>query len=222
MIKYYASPTTSISEVNDSPTIILHTLAGCNLYCYKCFNYEKLVLNAHIQPNKTISELKEMLQLFNGLYEYAVLSGGETFIYPIKDILEDSISIKDATKAKLIIYTNGTYPEKIKQALESDIIDGIHLDWKLPFQIMDAENDDDIAKLILGKTIHQQDIDNFILSLEYTIRYDKGYNQIRSVRYPAIPKDILGIDNVEYIRHLNTKYSKHVPYKINQFLDPDA
>lgn len=222
MIKYYASPTTSISEVNDSPTIILHTLAGCNLHCYKCFNYEKLVLNAHVQPSKTVSELKEMLQLFNGLYEYAVLSGGETFIYPIEDILKDSISIKDATKAKVIIYTNGTYPEKIKQALESNIVDGIHLDWKLPFQIVDAKNDEEIAKLILGKTIHQQDIDNFILSLEYTIKYDKGHNQIRSVRYPVIPKDILEIDNVEYIRHLNAKHSKHVPYKINQFLDSDA
>ena len=57
-----------------------------------------------------------------------------------------------------------------------------------------------------------------LLSLQYTVKFDKGLNQIRSVKYPFLDNDVFE-DNKKYIEELNIKYKKNVPYKINEYIE---
>lgn len=216
MIKYYDKFITSIGEINNSPTLLIHSLCGCNLKCCDCFNYEELVIKKH-DNFYNINDIIYHLKLNAYLYDYIILSGGEFLINDLNDIIKDIKQIKKITSSPIIIYTNGTFPLKIKKLLKSNIIDGIHTDMKLPFQYLQYNTDKEIILKTLGINISQKIINNILLSLEYTIQFDKGLNQVRSVKYPFLDKSVFE-DNKLYIQELNLKYKKNVPYKVNEFI----
>jgi hypothetical protein len=62
--------------------------------------------------------------------------------------------------------------------------------------------------------------DKLLDALEFTIAYDKGYNRIRSVRYPFISESAFE-ENFRYIYELNRRYGKNVPYDVNPFIYTD-
>jgi len=216
MIKYYDKFTTSISEINNSPTLIIHSLCGCNLKCYNCINYEELIIKKH-KNYYNINQVIELLKLNAYLYEYIVISGGEYLINDIEEILFDIKQIKNIINSPLIIYTNGTFPLKIQKILQCNIVDGIHTDMKLPYQYLKHDIDKDIIFKTLGVNISRKIIKNMLLSLQYTVQFDKGLNQIRSVKYPFLDNNVFE-DNKKYIEELNVKYKKNVPYKINKYI----
>lgn len=217
MIKYYNKFTTSISEINNSPTLIIHSLCGCNLKCYNCINYDELIIKKH-KNYHNINQVIELLKLNAFLYEYIVISGGEYLINDVEEILSDIKQIKYIIKSPLIIYTNGTFPLKIQKILQWNIVDGIHTDMKLPYQYLKHEIDKNIIFKTLGVNISRKIINNMLLSLQYTVKFDKGLNQIRSVKYPFLDNDVFE-DNKKYIEELNIKYKKNVPYKINEYIE---
>jgi len=216
VIKYYNKFITSISEINNSPTLLIHSLCGCNLKCYNCINYDELIIKKH---NKTydINEIVKLLKLNYFLYDYIVISGGEYLINNIVDISHDMQQIKNTANLPIIIYTNGTFPFKIKKILQDNIVDGVHVDMKLPFQYIQHDIDKDIILKTIGVSISEKIIQNILLSLQYTIQFDKGLNQIRTVKYPFLDKSVFE-DNKNYIDQLNIKYKKNTPYVINEFI----
>ena len=217
MIKYYNKFITSVSEINNSPTLLIHSLCGCNLKCYNCINYDELIIKKH-KNYHNINQVIELLKLNAFLYEYIVISGGEYLINDVEEILSDIKQIKNIINSPLIIYTNGTFPLKIQKILQWNIVDGIHTDMKLPYQYLKHEIDKDIIFKTLGVNISRKIIKNMLLSLQYTVKFDKGLNQIRSVKYPFLDNDVFE-DNKKYIEELNIKYKKNVPYKINEYIE---
>jgi len=217
VIKYYNKFITSVSEINNSPTLLIHSLCGCNLKCYNCINYDELIIKKH-KNYHNINQVIELLKLNAFLYEYIVISGGEYLINDVEEILSDIKQIKNIIKSPLILYTNGTFPLKIQKILQWNIVDGIHTDMKLPYQYLKHEIDKDIIFKTLGVNISRKIIKNMLLSLQYTVKFDKGLNQIRSVKYPFLDNDVFE-DNKKYIEELNIKYKKNVPYKINEYIE---
>ena len=219
MIKYYNKIISSISEVNKSPTLLVHSLCGCNLKCYNCFNYEDIVLKKH-KNIYTIHNIVEFLKLNSYMYEYLVISGGEFLINNLSDIENDLYSIREASEIKIILYTNGLFPAKLQYLLALKLIDGVHTDMKLPFHYINPCTDKEIILKTLGKNINRSNINDILKSIVFTVYYDNGLNQIRSVRYPFLESSVFE-DNLKYINKLNVEYNKNTPYFVNNFFDRD-
>ena len=96
----------------------------------------------------------------------------------------------------------------------SSVVDGFHTDLKLPYYLLNIIDDISILNLTLGKVVNPEII---LAAIYYTVLTDKGYSQIRSVKYPFLDESVF-IDNVKFINNLNKKYKKHTPYYINNFI----
>lgn len=216
MIKYYNKLITSLSEINESPTLLIHSLRGCNLKCYNCINYDELIVKKH-EDYYDINYITKYLKLNSYLFEYIVLSGGEFLLNDIDDIIKDIKLIKGVTNTPIILYTNGTFPLKLKTLLEDKTIDGVHVDMKLPYHYLESNTDKDIIKEILGINATEKTLQDILLSIEYAVKFDKGLNQIRTIKYPQICETVLE-DCKTHIDTLNSKYKKNTPYRINEFI----
>ena len=213
MIKYYPKLTHTLSEINGEPTLLVHSMGGCNLCCYNCLNYGTLISNGknYIAVNEIVETIKQVGELYN----YLVLSGGEFLINNTEDIKRDINLIRKVFEGKIIIYTNGYYPHKMLEI--NDIVDGFHTDMKLPYHLINID-DNDLIEAVLGKKLSQNEISLFIKSIEITIKYDKGLNQIRSVRYPFLNESAFK-ENQSFINNLNEVYQKQTPYYVNNFVE---
>jgi pyruvate-formate lyase-activating enzyme len=199
----------SFIDLPNHTSLIINCI-GCNLHCYKCFNYEKLVANSVDTCNKTY--ILNQIKLNGYLSDAIILSGGEFLLNPIEEIIDFLKELKQIYDGLIIINTNGTMPEKMK--LVRKYIDGFHTDMKLPYHVLN-EDDREIISLTLGRII---DTKKCIESIKYTIKSDSGYSQIRSVKYPFIDLSVYE-DNIKYILDLNNQYEKQTPYFINDFIN---
>ena len=102
---------------------------GCNLRCPFCHN-ASLVLGG-AQSEYTEEEILSYLQKRKGLLDGVCITGGEPllqngiseFIKKIKDL---GFSVK--------LDTNGCYPEKLKELIDSNLIDYVAMDIKNSFE----------------------------------------------------------------------------------------
>lgn len=215
MIKYYPKLSISLSEVNYEPTLLLYSLEGCTFHCYQCLNYKTLI-NTKYNNYKTIDDICKYLKRNSYLFENIVLSGGEFLISPLNDIISDLQKIRSVTNKNIIIYTNGMFPEKMIAI--KDIVNGFHTDMKLPYHLLDINEDKVLINTTFGIELNQTTIDKLNKSIELTVALDCGNNQIRSVKYPFL-NDSAFESNAEYIELLNKQYNKSTPYYINNFVE---
>ena len=219
MIKFYPHLTTSISEINKKPTIILHSICGCNLRCYQCCNYKDIV-QYNQEVYWTIDDICSAIKKCKGIYEYIVFSGGEFLLNSYEDIRQTIKRIREICDLPIILYTNGILKEKLQNlGAESD---GIHMDWKLPFQLIDP-NDKECCELMefaIGRNLDKNEICDLIDNLQYVIQTDKGLSQIRSVEYPFLNASSFEA-NAKYIEELNSKFGKNTIYEIHKFIPID-
>jgi len=160
--------------------------------------------------------IKEQIRLNERLVDAIIISGGEFLINEITDIENFLCDIKN----KIIINTNGSYPDKMEYLISKGLVDGFHTDMKLPYHLLDCHCDKDLIELIVGRYLSESEISRFISSLEITVKTDKGYNQIRSVKYPFMDDSAFN-ENRRFIDGLNKKYNKNTPYYINDFIEGD-
>ena len=215
MIKYYPKLSISMSEINYEPTLLLFSLEGCTFHCYKCLNYKTLIETKY-DKYKIIDDICDYLKHNDYLFESIVLSGGEYLVSPLDTLMSDLVKIRNITKKKIIIYTNGMFPDKMI-ALK-DIVDGFHVDMKLPYHLLDAEQDKELINITFGKDLSQSVINKLMKSIELTVSLDKGNNQIRSVRYPFL-NDTAFEANKKYIEQLNNEFCKNTLYQVNNFIE---
>lgn len=217
MIKYYPHFTTSISEINSQPTIIVHSLCGCNLHCYKCCNYKDIVQYSG-KEYWTIEDICDRINKFKDIYNFIVFSGGEFLLNSIEDIRHDLLKIQQICSLPIIVYTNGFFLEKVKTII--DLISGWHLDLKLPYHLLNLTNEEDKQLIIktLGKTITEEQLQQLCQAVIYNIQSNKGINQIRSVRYPFLSNSAFE-ENQLWIEQLNKQYNQNVPYEVHSFID---
>jgi len=99
-------------------------LFGCNFRCGFCHNPELVIK----RPRKCFSEteLLEFLRRRKGKLDAVCISGGE----PLISLDFDFVRKIKGLGYKIKLDTNGTFPEKLKQLVEEDLIDAVAMDIK--------------------------------------------------------------------------------------------
>jgi pyruvate formate lyase activating enzyme len=116
---------TSLLDYPDKISAIIWTI-GCNLYCPYCYN-KKLVCNnvENINQDDVLSYLKKR----KGKLEALTISGGEPLLQ--NDIFSFTEKVKRIGYL-IKIDTNGTFPIKLKNLIDKNLIDYVSIDIKAP------------------------------------------------------------------------------------------
>jgi pyruvate formate lyase activating enzyme len=126
-------------------TIIWTT--GCNFRCPFCYNPDMVLNNTgHIPVDDFFSFLKQR----KGKLDAVSISGGEPFLQP--DLSKFITRVRDLGFF-VKIDTNGSFPKKLKELLDADLIDYVSMDVK-----SSKDNYSDITKV----SVNIDDIDQSI------------------------------------------------------------
>jgi pyruvate formate lyase activating enzyme len=116
---------TSLLDYPKKISAIVWTI-GCNFNCPFCYNKDLVTGNVGNIPEK---ELLEHLDKRKKMLEGLVISGGEPLMQ--KDITAFCEKVKKLGYL-IKIDTNGTYPEKLKELIDNELVDYIAMDIKAP------------------------------------------------------------------------------------------
>lgn len=216
MIKYYKNLILSLSEISGHPSLLIHGLMGCAFHCYHCFNYDEIIAN---KPEEyyTIEDVIRYISKQQNLFDYIIFSGGEFLLASIDDLIEDLSKVKSISGKPIIVYTTGIEYGKIKRLHELQLVDGFHMDMKLPYHLLSHE-DKDLIELTMGIKVKDLSLFSTMLqSLDYIIKTDRGHSRFRSVAYPFVSESAFE-ENRLYINELNRIHGKNVPYDVNPFV----
>lgn len=215
MIGFSKNIIRSFKDLPDKISLVIHSI-GCNFKCYQCFNYETLVRN----PSDVCDEqyILDQIKLNGYLVDAIIISGGEFLLNNLDDIILFLARVENIFDGFIIINTNGTSPDKIQELSEYNYVHGFHTDMKLPYHLLNLQEDAELIVETIGKKILMNDINSILKSIEYTIKYDQGYSQIRSVKYPFQHLSAFE-ENQKYIDLLNKKYNKQTKYFVNEFIE---
>lgn len=220
MIHYYNKLILSLSEIEHHPSLLVHGLTGCMFHCFKCFNYDELVIKKH-EDYYLIDDVITYIERQEDLFEYILFSGGEYMLAPLDDLIYDLSKIRKNTDKKIIIYTTGFELKKMIRLTELGLVDGYHIDMKLPYHLL-TEDDLELIKLTMGITVHDLSIVNRLIeAIKFVVKNDQGYSQIRSVKYPFLDQSAFD-ECKSFIMSLNDLYNKNIPYEAHTFIDADG
>ena len=216
MIRYYKNLLLTLSEIPGHPALLVHALTGCSFHCFHCFNYKELIATKHKQTY-SISDVINYLIRQKDLFEYIIFSGGEFLNAPLQDLIEDLQAVRQVSDKPIIVYTNGTNDTKMEELFKLRLIDGFHIDMKLPYHLLSLD-DLDLIELTLGIKINDLSLFNkLIKAIEFVVKNDQGFSKVRSVRYPFL-SDSAFEENRHFISQLNKRYNKSVIYEVNDFI----
>lgn len=125
---------TSLLDYPDTISAIVWTV-GCNFHCPFYYNKGIVEGNVKLIPEK---EVLSFLEKRRGLIEGVVISGGEPLLQ--EDITGFCEKIKKLGYL-IKIDTNGTYPEKLKELIDTKLVDYIAMDIKAPKEKYDKLTD---------------------------------------------------------------------------------
>lgn len=216
MIKYHHQPLLTLAEVKNKTVLLIHAYTRCMFHCFKCINYDTIV-NYEGDNYLSMNEIAKSIELHNNLIDMVIISGGEYLMAKIQDLLNDLKLIKSITEKPVIIYTTGMYLSKMKILNEFQLIDGFHIDMKLPYHLL-TEDDSELIFHTIGKNISIKEIHQMQEAIEYVIQIDKGYSLIRSVKYPFLDESAFEECSL-LVEKFNKRYKKNVPYFTNRFID---
>lgn len=183
---------------------------GCNLRCYGCFNYETLIAN----PKHTCDEQYILNHIKNNgyLFDSIIYSGGEFFIHSILNIEKLLTKTRSLFDGKIIVNTNGLFPKKVKYVLENDLVDGIHLDLKLPIET----NDDLDVKLdVLGSNI---DLKLVYETANIVSKNNSNHSRFRTVKYPILSDEYFNMIE-KNVNEINKKNNSKIKWSLNNFIN---
>ncbi|MBQ7203401.1 MAG: anaerobic ribonucleoside-triphosphate reductase activating protein [Eubacterium sp.] len=111
----------------DFPGVVSCTLflGGCDFRCPFCHNFE--LIDGTAQPVMDEDELIEFLKGRKALLDGVAITGGEPLLH--KDILNLITRIR-AEGYKVKVDTNGYHPDRLKEILDSGLVDYIAMDIK--------------------------------------------------------------------------------------------
>lgn len=216
MIKYYDKLLLSLSEIKGHPSLLIHGYTGCPFHCFHCFNYDEIV-NGNPKTSYKIDDVLHFIKRQEQLYEFIILSGGEYLKAPLEHLKKDLSLIKETSNKPIIVYTTGVELEKMKILTELGLIDGFHIDMKLPYHLLN-EDDFDLVELTMGVALKNLKLfDTLLNAIEFVVAYDKGFSRVRSVKYPFLSPSAFDANRM-FIHQLNHRYGKNVPYDVNPFV----
>ncbi|OEG00345.1 radical SAM protein [Vulcanibacillus modesticaldus] len=215
-MKFYKNLIRTFNDLPEYTSVLIHSLVGCNFYCYGCHNYGEIVAKKHSEFF-TSEDIIEQIKLNGFLFNAIIFSGGEFLIEDFNSITKLLKELRVIFDGKIIINTNGSFPDKIKYLLEFQLVDGFHIDMKLPYHALDINKDQEIYKSIIGFKPSQRLINNMLSSIELIIENNSPISQVRTVKYPILDQDFFS-EIESYIVQLNKKFNSNVTYKLNEFL----
>ena len=102
---------------------------GCNLDCYYCHN--RFLLSEETRGDLLpAEEVLRFLDKRKKLLDGFVISGGEP---TLQEDLQEFIQKVKSLGYKIKLDTNGTNPERLKDLLDSKLLDYVAMDFKAPF-----------------------------------------------------------------------------------------
>lgn len=218
-IRYYEKIIFSMSEIEGHPVLLVHALTGCMFHCYKCFNYDELINKKH-DKFYVIDDVLKVVERQNHMIDYVLFSGGEYLLAPIESLIHDLEKVRAITDRKIIIYTTGYELHKMKILVKRDLVDGFHIDMKLPYHLLTTD-DFDLVEHTMGIKVNDLTMTNRLMdALDFVVKNDRGYSQVRSVKYPFLD-DSAFEECKSFIDRLNRLYNRNIPYFANRFLDPN-
>jgi pyruvate formate lyase activating enzyme len=130
MINFKGWQKTSLIEYPDKISTVLFT-GGCNFRCPYCYN-SGLVLNPDKLQNISEDQVIDYLDKRKYLYQAVVVSGGEPCMQ--EGLYDFMFKIKNLGLLTGL-ETNGSFPDKIRYLLNSELLDYIAMDIKAPMNV---------------------------------------------------------------------------------------
>ncbi len=116
---------TSLLDYPDRISAIVWT-SGCNFRCPFCYNKSLALGTAELFPEE---EILSFLSKRKALIEGVVISGGEPLLHD--DIIDFVKKIKNL-QLLVKIDTNGSFPERLNELLDQQLVDYVAMDVKAP------------------------------------------------------------------------------------------
>lgn len=205
MIYFDSNITHTLVDIPTNISMLIHTIAGCNLHCYKCHNYDSIVNFNGTKINQY--ELLDKIKLIGNFYDNIIFSGGEMMMNKPADIIQLFTDIKKIYNGKLIIYTNGFYYNNIKKVYDAHIVDDWYMDIKFPYNMDVTETDKHLFKEILGIEYDIKLVSNVMKSIELL----RAYN-FRTVKYPQYNERL-------YTNLIQLIYTYNLKHQFNEFFE---
>lgn len=201
-------------------SLLIHAWNGCNMRCYGCHNDAELIAkkpDGHLTTEQVLDRLIGCDRMFDAV----LFSGGEFLVNEGSEMELFLKKVRAIFNGKIIIFTNGTFPRKMQNMLANDLIDGVHIDMKLPFHCMDPRDDPEVFEAIIGVVPSKRFCLDILESVEIVIRHNSRLSQVRTVRYPLLGDEYFE-QILAYVNDLKTKYNSNVPYCLNPYHPPQV
>lgn len=212
---FYHNIIKSFAEMENCSSMILHSLVGCNLKCFGCHNYKELIETTH-EKYCDEGEILEIIRRDGFLFDCIIFSGGEFLMSSLENVVDFLTKVREMYKGLIIVNTNGSYPDKLRVLFDKNLIDGSHVDMKLPYHLLDVKEDSDIFEMIIGCRPSEVLIKKFLESIDISLSCGK-VSKVRTVRYPVL--DDSYFEEIEkYIEDRKKELGSNVEYKVNDFV----
>ncbi|WP_341278068.1 radical SAM protein [Paenibacillus sp. FSL H8-0537] len=220
MLTFYPRFIRTFTDLPGHLSLLIHAWNGCNMRCYGCHNDAELIAQKPVPhllltPEQTL----ERLSGSDGLFDAVLFSGGEFLISSAAELESFLRRVRLIFRGKIIVMTNGTFPGKLKHLLELALIDGVHIDMKLPFHLLDPVEDAEVFEAIIGAQPSDRFCQDILDSVDLVIRHNSRLSQVRTVRYPLLSEEFF-VQIASYIEQLKDKYDSIVPYYLNPYHPP--
>ncbi|MFC3899850.1 4Fe-4S cluster-binding domain-containing protein [Aliicoccus persicus] len=195
-------------------------MSGCPLKCFGCHNYDEIIANTP-KEYKTHEDLYDYLERSGFLFDAVMFSGGEFLINPMDDVRELLLQVRKRFEGVIIVTTSGIYYDKLQTLYDEQLVDGIHIDMKLPYHMLDIKEDAQIYKDIMGITPNEKIVEQLLNSVDAVIAHNSVLDQVRTVLYPLLD-DAFFEEIQKYVEAQKLYFDSAVPYFLNNFIAPAA
>jgi len=217
-MKLYNNIIRTFTDLPNHTTLLIHSLSGCPLHCFGCHNYDEIIANTP-KEYKTTDELYDYLKKSGFLFDAVMFSGGEFLINPLNEVRDLLQRVRELFDGKIIVTTSGIYFQKLQALYEENLVDGIHIDMKLPYHVLDVKEDAQIYKDIMGITPSKKLVDQLIASVDAVIEHNSILDQVRTVQYPLLD-EVFFTEIRHFVEERKAYHGSIVPYFLNEFAYP--
>lgn len=215
MLRFYPKMIRTFEDLPGSTSLVVHSLAGCNLRCFGCHNYDELVAADH-EDYWLANDILDQIKTNGFMFDAVIFSGGEFLMGNVGEISELLMELRKRFTGIVIINTNGAFPQKIRYLLERELADGIHVDMKMPYHTFDKSVDMAAYQTVLGVAPTPALIQNMLTSIQSVVWHNSPFSQVRTVKYPVLSEEYF--EQIRsYVDELNERYHSEVAYKLNEF-----
>lgn len=219
MLAFYPRFIRTFVDLPGHTSLLIHAWNGCNMHCFGCHNYEELISagpdGSHLNAEQVVRRLADC----GGLFDAVLLSGGEFLMNERAEVERFLVQVREVFAGKIVVFTNGSYPRKLQRLLDSGLIDGAHIDMKLPYHRLDPALDREVYEAVIGIAPPARFVQDMLEAVETVIRHNSMVSQVRTVRYPLLSDEYFEQIRL-FVEALKIKHNSGVPYFLNPYHPP--